>query len=170
MPPDQRYSFVFDGTAQSLDHAITSQALDALVRGVEHARGNADAPFAFANDGTTALRSSDHDGTVLFLTVDSDADGVPDNLDACAETKIPEGVPTRELNPNHYALVDGTGCSIPPRRGTQLVDAVVQHCRHQGLLMRAVLDRRGKLEAGERSFGCSPGTMKNWTEGQVRSG
>ena len=70
MPADQRYSFVFDGTAQSLDHAITSQALDAHVRGAQHARGNADAPFAFADDGTTALRSSDHDGTVLFLTTD----------------------------------------------------------------------------------------------------
>ena len=49
MPADQRYSFVFDGTAQSLDHAITSQALDAFIRGAQHARGNADAPFAFAD-------------------------------------------------------------------------------------------------------------------------
>ena len=166
LPPDQRYSFVFDGTAQSLDHAITSQALDASVRGVEHARGNADAPFAFANDGTTALRSSDHDGTVLFLSVDADADGVPDNLDACAETKIPEGVPTRGLNPNHYALVNGDGVfdTVAPKgRSSSMPSFSIADTR--GCSCEQVLDRRGKLEAGERSFGCSPGTMKDWTRG-----
>jgi len=165
MPADQRYSFVFDGTAQSLDHAITSQALDGHVRGAEHARGNADAPFAFAVDGNTALRSSDHDGTVLFLIADLDADGVPDNLDACTGTRIPEGVPTRRLNPNHYALVDGDAVfdtAAPPGRSGKVLSFSIAGTR--GCSCEQILDRIGTAEAGERSFGCSLGTMKNWTK------
>jgi len=163
MPADQRYSFVFDGTAQSLDHAITSQALDEHVRGAEHARGNADAPFAFASDGNTALRSSDHDGTVLFLITDLDGDGVPNSLDACAETKIPEGVPTRVLNPNHYALVDGDGVfdTVAPKgRSSSMPSFSIADT--SGCSCEQILDRTGTAEAGERSFGCSLGTMTNW--------
>ena len=83
IPADERYSFVFDGSAQSLDHVVTSSQLNPWVRGSEHSRGNADAPFTFEDDPTTSLRSSDHDGTVLFLTADSDGDGFADDVDAC---------------------------------------------------------------------------------------
>ncbi|HSL20263.1 MAG TPA: lamin tail domain-containing protein [Vicinamibacterales bacterium] len=75
MPAEERYSFVFDGTAQSLDHVLTSQAVEMFVRGVEHARGNADAFPSAGDDETTALRAADHDGTVLFLmTIPLDKD------------------------------------------------------------------------------------------------
>ena len=83
MPPGERYSFVFDGSAQSLDHAVTSSGMDFWVRGAQHARGNSDAPFGFDDDPTTALRSSDHDGTVLFVMGDNDGDGFPDDGDSC---------------------------------------------------------------------------------------
>lgn len=66
-PAAQRYSFVFDGTAQTLDHALTSAALNPFVRGLEHSRGNADAPNSFSALANTPLRSSDHDGLVLYL-------------------------------------------------------------------------------------------------------
>ncbi|MFL6291295.1 MAG: hypothetical protein ACJ759_10405, partial [Thermoanaerobaculia bacterium] len=39
-PVDQRYSFVFDGSAQALDHGVTSQGLAPYMRGAEHSRGN----------------------------------------------------------------------------------------------------------------------------------
>jgi hypothetical protein len=165
MPADQRYSFVFDGTAQSLDHAITSQGLDPFVRGAEHARGNADAPFDYDEVADTALRSSDHDGTVLFLTTDLDADSVPDNLDACADTRIPEGVPMIRLNPNHYALVDDDGTfdtTAPPGRAGRMPSFTIADTA--GCSCEQILDRIGTLEAGERRFGCSAGTMKDWTE------
>ncbi len=67
LPPDERYSFVFRGTAQVLDHALTSRALDLRVRGLEYARGNADAAVDLVNDAGTDLRASDHDGLVLFI-------------------------------------------------------------------------------------------------------
>jgi hypothetical protein len=162
MPASERYSFVFDGNAQSLDHAITSKALDAYVRGAQHARGNADAPFAFAADGSTPLRSSDHDGTVLFVLTDADGDSVPDSLDACTETRIPEGVPTVKLNPNHYALLEGGtfATTAPPGRAGRMPSFTITDTR--GCSCEQILDRTGTLEAGERSFGCSAGTMKNW--------
>jgi predicted extracellular nuclease len=86
LPAEERYSFVFDGTAQSLDHAITSLGIAPWLRGTAHSRGNADAPFAFAADATTALRSADHDGTVVFVMSDFDADGVADDADNCRTT------------------------------------------------------------------------------------
>jgi len=67
MPAEERYSFIFRGNAQALDHALTSSALDLRVRGLEFARGNADAAIDLGNDATTLLRASDHDGLVLYL-------------------------------------------------------------------------------------------------------
>lgn len=85
MPESERYSFVFDGSAQSLDHALTSTALDPWVRDAEHARGNADAPALFAGDPTTPLRAADHDATVLFVMGDFDGDGLADDVDYCPQ-------------------------------------------------------------------------------------
>lgn len=67
LPEDQRYSFIFRGNAQVLDHALTSSSLDFRVRGLQFARGNADAAVDLINDETTRLRSSDHDGLVLYV-------------------------------------------------------------------------------------------------------
>ncbi len=67
LPEEQRYSFIFRGNAQTLDHALTSKPLDFRVRGLQFARGNADAAVDLINDDTTLLRSSDHDGFVLYL-------------------------------------------------------------------------------------------------------
>ncbi|HEU5250097.1 MAG TPA: lamin tail domain-containing protein, partial [Thermoanaerobaculia bacterium] len=92
MSPGERYSFVFDGTAQSLDHVLTSQALNSFVRATQHVRGNADAPFSFGVDATTSLRSSDHDGTVLFLMGDNDGDGFADDNDSCDQSSLSSSV------------------------------------------------------------------------------
>jgi predicted extracellular nuclease len=77
LPPEDRYSFIFNGTAQVLDHALTNEVLDFRVRGLQYARGNADAAVDLINDDTTALRSSDHDGFVLYI--DSKADDGDDD-------------------------------------------------------------------------------------------
>jgi hypothetical protein len=73
LPAEERYSFVFNGTAQALDHVLISQALQAAVSGMEYARGNADVPKSFETDTTTSLRSSDHDGLVLYLRLSPSA-------------------------------------------------------------------------------------------------
>jgi hypothetical protein len=164
LPSGERYSFVFDGTAQSLDHALTSQSVNPWVRGVQHSRGNADAPVAFDDDPTTPLRTSDHDGTVVFLTSDLDDDGVPDNLDACAATRIPEGLPTVELKPNHFALVNGDGIfdTAPDRQASSMF--TINDTR--GCSCEQILDRIGGVAMGQQFFGCSIETMKSWVSSQ----
>jgi uncharacterized protein len=67
--PNQRYSFSFDGNAQSLDHAVVNEAL-LMKDGVrsEHARINSD--FAVINYGIyggAPTRVSDHDPVILFI-------------------------------------------------------------------------------------------------------
>ena len=131
LPSGERYSFIFAGSAQAIDHALTSQAIAGLVQGVEYGRGNADAPLLLLDDATTPLRSADHDGLVVFLAADEDGDGTGDGADNCLGTpnpdqadadgdglgdacdvcaigtEMPEEVPTFFLLPFHYALVDG---------------------------------------------------------------
>ena len=79
----EQYSFIFEGSAQVLDHALTTTAMNPLVRGFEFGRGNADAARILLDDDSTPLRSSDHDGFVLFVAIDSDGDGVGDDVDNC---------------------------------------------------------------------------------------
>lgn len=67
LPAEQQYSYVFDGSAQVLDHMLTSQALHPT--GLQYGRGNSDAAEILLDDDATPLRSSDHDGLVLFLDV-----------------------------------------------------------------------------------------------------
>lgn len=67
-PPAERYSYTFDGSAQSLDHVLINQALVTALASfrAEHARVDAD--FAEVNrNNATATRLSDHDPTVGFF-------------------------------------------------------------------------------------------------------
>ena len=68
LPEEERYSFIFGGNAQVLDHALTSAALEPFLRGTEFGRGNADAASDLINDVTTPLRASDHDGLAVYVS------------------------------------------------------------------------------------------------------
>ena len=57
IPASDRYSFIFRGSAQVLDHALTSETLNPAVQGFAFGRGNADAAVDLINDDTTPLRS-----------------------------------------------------------------------------------------------------------------
>lgn len=67
VPPSERYSYVFDGNAQLLDHALASAATLPLVRGVAFARLGADFPEAMRGDAARPERLTDHDGLVVRL-------------------------------------------------------------------------------------------------------
>ena len=67
LPPIKRYSFIFDGNSQALDHMLLSRSLSNWARDVQFARGNADAPIGYAKEAASPLRASDHDGLVLYL-------------------------------------------------------------------------------------------------------
>ena len=69
--PAERYSYTFDGNAQTLDHALINEAmvLNASDISVEHARIDAD--FSVLNYGVagTPTRISDHDPVRVAITV-----------------------------------------------------------------------------------------------------
>jgi hypothetical protein len=165
LPAAERYSFIFRGNAQALDHALTSQGLQAEVTGAEFGRGNADAAVDLINDDITPenipLRSSDHDGMVVYILKDADADGVPNDLDVCPATVIPEDVPTKSLGVNRWALTDGDGdfnTTPPPGNGPGLSFTVGDT---RGCSCRQIIDALG-LGKGHEKFGCSNGAMSNW--------
>jgi uncharacterized protein len=65
----EQYSFVFDGTAQTLDHAIVNQRLHPRVTRMVYARTNADFPESFRSDGSRPERLSDHDMPVVYFAL-----------------------------------------------------------------------------------------------------
>ena len=67
MPAGERYSYLYRGTHQVFDHALTSRAAQPYVTDQLYGRGNADSPGIFITDDTVPARSSDHDGMVLYL-------------------------------------------------------------------------------------------------------
>jgi predicted extracellular nuclease len=187
LPPEERYSFNFGGNAQVLDHMLTSVAANPFVRGVQYGRGNSDVPSSFGAVAGTALRSSDHDGLVLYLMSDRDGDGVPDDVDNCADTPnpdqadadgdgladacldvcpgtmIPEDVPTSSLGTNRYALVDGDlvfDTNTPPGGGPGDVFTIFDT---MGCSCRQIIDEL-HLGKGHEKFGCSVGAMRNWVD------
>ncbi len=168
VPEEKRYSFIFEGSAQVLDHALTSRALEGFVRGLEFGRGNADAPVDLIGDDTTALRASDHDGLVLYISNDEDGDGVPVGLDYCPATEIPEKVPTVRLLLFHFALTDDDGV-FDMRRFPfgRIVPSPFTVEDTAGCSCEQILDnlgsrKHGRFRKGQMKFGCSYGVLKWW--------
>ena len=174
--PSERYSFIFRdsfnaagsrGDAQILDHAMTSQGLSSLVTGLEFARGNADAAEELVEDDGTldelTLRSSDHDGLVLYLFRDEDRDGVGDDADLCPATVLPESVPTVRLGPLRYADTDGDGVfNTPPRRFWSWHKPWTPTIQDTGGCSCEQIIDELHLGQGHRKFGCSIGVMLKW--------
>lgn len=163
IPEGERYSFIFGGNAQVLDHALTSSGLDELVQDFQFARGNADYADGLIDDPGTPLRSSDHDGLVLYLKKDSDGDGVTDEADYCPGTVIPEGAPTKELRTNNFALgdddrefdtLDPNG--VGPQASFDIFDTAGCSCEQ-------IVEEAG-LGKGHLKFGCSLGEMEDWVD------
>jgi predicted extracellular nuclease len=71
LPADQRYSYVFDGNAQVLDHSLVNAALLPWVSRFGYARSNADFPDDTRNDGNRPERLSDHDASITYLAIGS---------------------------------------------------------------------------------------------------
>jgi predicted extracellular nuclease len=163
LPPAERYSFVFGGDAQTLDHMLTSVPLQPAVTGIQYPRGNADSPAALFLAAGTPLRSSDHDGVVLYLLADSDFDGVPNGIDRCPGTVIPESVPTDRLGTNRWALVDEDrifDTTLPNGNGTGL-DRSFTIEDTAGCSCEQIIDEL-HLGSGHTKFGCSTGVMESW--------
>ena len=69
LSPDQRYTFIFEGTPQAIDHFIINSAANAILQRYHIARNNADFPEGalFAGNATRPERNSDHDMPVGYF-------------------------------------------------------------------------------------------------------
>jgi uncharacterized protein len=72
LPRDERYSYVFGGNAQVLDHMLVNQPMLARLTGFAYARNNADFPESFESDFTVTTRVSDHDAPVASFKAIAD--------------------------------------------------------------------------------------------------
>ena len=68
LPADQRYSFIFEGTPQAIDHHIINTVANSYLQRYHIARNNADFPEGalFAGNATRPERNSDHDMPVSY--------------------------------------------------------------------------------------------------------
>ncbi|MCE2557736.1 MAG: fibronectin type III domain-containing protein [Acidobacteria bacterium] len=96
VPASDRYSLLFNGSAQMLDHALVNQNLERHVVEIQYARGNADAAFDDADDATNVLRASDHDGFVVYLS--SDAKPPVDPSPCQGPAPLPPAPPQADLD------------------------------------------------------------------------
>jgi predicted extracellular nuclease len=69
LPHDQQYSYVFNGSAQVLDHIVVNPALLSKLSRFAYARNDADFPEVFRNDPNRPERISDHDMPVAYFTL-----------------------------------------------------------------------------------------------------
>ena len=97
--------------------------------------------------------------------VDSDGDGVPDQADVCSGTAIPEGIPTRTLGVNRWALTDGDGIfdtAPPPGRGRGPdLDFMIEDTA--GCSCEQIIEALD-LGKGHLKHGCSISAMEAWVE------
>ncbi|NJO86718.1 MAG: hypothetical protein HC821_01180, partial [Lewinella sp.] len=66
----ERYSFVFNGSAQQLDHCLANNLTGLTINELAFARGNADAAVNYGSVPLVELRAADHDAFVLYLGID----------------------------------------------------------------------------------------------------
>jgi predicted extracellular nuclease len=67
LPTAERYTYLFRGDRQALDHVLASPSVQPRLSDYQVAHLNAEYPPSLKNDETSAARYSDHDHPVLYL-------------------------------------------------------------------------------------------------------
>jgi predicted extracellular nuclease len=98
LPSSERYSYVFDGNAQALDHILVSQVLQRRVNQFLYARNNADFPESFRNDANSPRRISDHDPAMVYLLLGKLAEITSIQWNSTAVTIEAEAAPARSYD------------------------------------------------------------------------
>ncbi len=65
-----RYSYVFGGSAQILDHLLVNKNAAQRALKFGYARVDADFPVIYSNDGNRPERLSDHDAPIFYMSLD----------------------------------------------------------------------------------------------------
>ncbi|MEO0726194.1 MAG: endonuclease/exonuclease/phosphatase family protein [Bacteroidota bacterium] len=107
---DENYSFVFQGSAQVLDHCLSTNLDGMEITEFAYARGNADAASAYFLNPNITIRASDHDGFVVYLRPEApiisdvevvnplDQWKIPNPLASGSTISIPQGGTISQLN------------------------------------------------------------------------
>jgi len=130
------HTFVFDGTAGRLDHALASADLLPEVGGAVVWHTNSDEPrlldYRLGNPpegyAPDPFRASDHDPVLVGLFPDGDGDGLTDARDACPSSAIAATVTLADCDSGAPERLDASGCTLtdqllaisaarPPRSG-----------------------------------------------------
>jgi hypothetical protein len=98
LPSSERYSYVFDGNAQALDHILVSQGLQPRVREFLYVRNNADFPESERNNTNLPHRLSDHDPVMVYLLLGKLAEITSIQWSATAVTIEAEAAPDRSYD------------------------------------------------------------------------
>ncbi|VAW42332.1 hypothetical protein MNBD_GAMMA01-1105 [hydrothermal vent metagenome] len=72
LDPVQQYSYIYNGNAQVLDNALLNNQALLYMNEMQFGRGQADVNIANSDDPASSLRATDHDGFVLFLSLQTD--------------------------------------------------------------------------------------------------
>lgn len=73
LPNSQKFSYIFDGSHQVLDHVLVSQSLMGFVNSLVYARTSSEFPEQFTSDTTRPERVTDHDPAIAFITLPNNA-------------------------------------------------------------------------------------------------
>ncbi|MFN7932340.1 MAG: hypothetical protein U0R19_03385 [Bryobacteraceae bacterium] len=65
----ERFSYIFGGSKQVLDHIVVSQTFGAFVTALQYGRTNTEFPESFRSDTTRPERVADHDPVLAFITL-----------------------------------------------------------------------------------------------------
>jgi uncharacterized protein len=69
IPASQKYSYIFGGSRQVLDHVLVSQTLGAFVSSFGYARVASEFPESLSADTSRPERVTDHDPAIAFITL-----------------------------------------------------------------------------------------------------
>jgi len=150
------YSYVFDGMAGYLDHALASSALDAQVAGVTEWHNNADEPEAIdynLNDTAddpyvnNAFRASDHDPVVVSLNL------AGTSVDVTSNVKIVVSPPKGNLLTGKF-----TGTVTVTNTSGAAINGPLQ-LRLDGLPAGVTLDNKSGEQGGAPYITMSGGTL-----------
>lgn len=107
VPAAERYSYVFGGSAQVLDHVIVNRQLVARVSRMHYARNNADFPEVLRGNAARPERISDHDMPVAYFQLPFPSSPRP--LPAVTSVSAASFAPGGALAPGAIASAFGPG-------------------------------------------------------------
>ena len=74
LPESERYSYIYRGNAQMLDHFLASELDQMELSEIAYVRGNADNSEGYEKHEDVLFRVSDHDGLVAFFRLPAPVD------------------------------------------------------------------------------------------------